>query len=460
MIDDTITAIATAPGESGISIVRISGPSSIDILDKIFKSKKGISIREFPQRRIVYGHIVDREKDKVVDEVLVVYMKAPYTYTKEDVVEINCHGGIVPTRNILGLILKNGVRMAEPGEFTKRAFLNGRIDLAQAEAVMDLISAKTDKGFDVAMSQLEGSLSKDVKGVRDVIIETLAHLHVSIDYTEEDIEEITYPELLENLGFVRGQIEKLLGTTETGKIIREGLNTVIIGKPNVGKSSLLNALLRESRAIVTDVPGTTRDIIEEYLSIKGIPLKIIDTAGIRETEDLVERIGVERSKEFFNKADLIILVLDASQELTEEDREIIEHIEDKRAIVLLNKTDLPEKIKREELEELLIDKRIIRISILEGKGLEEIEEEIVSMVYGGAVKAKDTSFVTNVRHKNSLEKALKSIEEGIDAVNQNLPYDLIEVDIKDCYDALGEITGDTVDDDIVNRIFANFCLGK
>lgn len=460
MIDDTITAIATAPGEAGISIVRISGPSSIDILDKVFKSKKGISIKEFPQRRIVYGHIVDREKDKVVDEVLVVYMKAPYTYTKEDVVEINCHGGIVPTRNILGLILKNGVRMAEPGEFTKRAFLNGRIDLAQAEAVMDLISAKTDKGFDVAMSQLEGSLSKDVKGVRDVIIETLAHLHVSIDYTEEDIEEITYPELLENLGFVRGQIEKLLGTTETGKIIREGLNTVIIGKPNVGKSSLLNALLRESRAIVTDVPGTTRDIIEEYLSIKGIPLKIIDTAGIRETEDLVERIGVERSKEFFNKADLIILVLDASQELTEEDREIIEHIEDKRAIVLLNKTDLPEKIKREELEELLIDKRIIRISILEGKGLEEIEEEIVSMVYGGAVKAKDTSFVTNVRHKNSLEKALKSIEEGIDAVNQNLPYDLIEVDIKDCYDALGEITGDTVDDDIVNRIFANFCLGK
>ncbi len=460
MIDDTITAIATAPGEAGISIVRISGPSSIDILDKIFKSKKGISIREFPQRRIVYGHIVDREKDKVVDEVLVAYMKAPYTYTKEDVVEINCHGGIVPTRNILGLILKNGVRMAEPGEFTKRAFLNGRIDLAQAEAVMDLISAKTDKGFDVAMSQLEGSLSKDVKGVRDVIIETLAHLHVSIDYTEEDIEEITYPELLENLGFARGQIEKLLGTTETGKIIREGLNTVIIGKPNVGKSSLLNALLRESRAIVTDVPGTTRDIIEEYLSIKGIPLKIIDTAGIRETEDLVERIGVERSKEFFNKADLIILVLDASQELTEEDREIIEHIEDKRAIVLLNKTDLPEKIKREELEELLIDKKIIRISILEGKGLEEIEEEIVSMVYGGAVKAKDTSFVTNVRHKNSLEKALKSIEEGIDAVNQNLPYDLIEVDIKDCYDALGEITGDTVDDDIVNRIFANFCLGK
>lgn len=460
MIDDTITAIATAPGEAGISIVRISGPSSIDILDKIFKSKKGISIREFPQRRIVYGHIVDREKDKVVDEVLVVYMKAPYTYTKEDVVEINCHGGIVPTRNILGLILKNGVRMAEPGEFTKRAFLNGRIDLAQAEAVMDLISAKTDKGFDVAMSQLEGSLSKDVKDVRDVIIETLAHLHVSIDYTEEDIEEITYSELLENLEFVRGQIEKLLGTTETGKIIREGLNTVIIGKPNVGKSSLLNALLRESRAIVTDVPGTTRDIIEEYLSIKGIPLKIIDTAGIRETEDLVERIGVERSKEFFNKADLIILVLDASQELTEEDREIIEHIEDKRAIVLLNKTDLPEKIKREELEELLIDKKIIRISILEGKGLEEIEEEIISMVYGGAVKAKDTSFVTNVRHKNSLEKALKSIDEGIDAVNQNLPYDLIEVDIKDCYDVLGEITGDTVDDDIVNRIFANFCLGK
>ncbi|WP_432662096.1 tRNA uridine-5-carboxymethylaminomethyl(34) synthesis GTPase MnmE [Wukongibacter baidiensis] len=460
MIDDTITAIATAPGEAGISIIRISGPSAVDILDSIFQSKKGISIKEFSQRKMVYGHIIDKKKDKVLDEVLAVYMKAPHTYTKEDIVEINCHGGIVPTRNILELILKSGAQMAEPGEFTKRAFLNGRIDLAQAEAVMDLISAKTDKGFDVALNQLEGTLSKKVKEVRDIIVETLAHLHVSIDYTEEDIQEITYPELLTNSLTIKENIEGLLKTSETGKIIREGLNTVIIGKPNVGKSSLLNALLRESRAIVTDIPGTTRDVIEENLSVKGIPLKIVDTAGIRETEDLVEKIGVERSKEFFNKADLIILVLDASEELTKEDKEIIELIEERKAIIILNKTDLPMKISEEELQDLLKEKKIIRSSIIEEKGLMDIEDEIVKMVYGGQVKSASNYFVTNVRHKASLEKALKSIDEGVDAIKQNLPFDLLEVDIKDCYDALGEVTGDTVDDDVIDKIFANFCLGK
>ncbi|SKC88886.1 tRNA uridine-5-carboxymethylaminomethyl(34) synthesis GTPase MnmE [Maledivibacter halophilus] len=460
MIDDTITAIATALGEAGISIIRISGPEAINVLDGIFRSKKGISIKEYPQRKMVYGHIFDKERNKVLDEVLVVYMKAPYTYTKEDIVEINCHGGIVPTRNILHLVLKNGVRMAEPGEFTKRAFLNGRIDLAQAEAVMDLISAKTDKGFDVALSQLEGNLSKNVKKLREIILETLAHLHVSIDYTEEDIQEITYSQLLSNMETIKDEIERLLKTSETGKIIREGLNTVIIGKPNVGKSSLLNALLRESRAIVTDVPGTTRDVIEEYLSIKGIPLKIVDTAGIRDTEDLVEKIGVERSKEFFNRGDLIILVLDASEDLTKEDMEIIEHIKHRKAIVLLNKTDLPQRVDEKKLEGLLPNQRVIKISILEEKGLDEIEDEIVNMVYGGNIKSRDSSFITNVRHKSSLEKALKSISDGIEAANQNLPYDLIEVDIKDCYDFLGEITGDTVDDDIVDKIFSNFCLGK
>ncbi|WP_432406061.1 tRNA uridine-5-carboxymethylaminomethyl(34) synthesis GTPase MnmE [Wukongibacter sp. M2B1] len=460
MIDDTITAIATAPGEAGISIIRISGSNAINILDSIFRSKKGISIKEFPQRKMVYGHIFDREKDKVLDEVLVVYMKTPYTYTKEDVVEINCHGGIVPTRNILELILRSGARMADPGEFTKRAFLNGRIDLAQAEAVMDLISAKTDKGFDVALNQLEGTLSKKVKEVRGAIIETLAHIHVSIDYTEEDIQEITYPELLSNSEAIKENLEGLLKTSETGKIIREGLNTVIIGKPNVGKSSLLNALLRESRAIVTDIPGTTRDVIEENLSVKGIPLKIVDTAGIRETEDIVEKIGVERSKEFFNKADLIILVLDASEELTKEDKEILELIEKRKAIIILNKTDLPIKIGEDELQELLKEKKIIRSSITQEKGLTEIEDEIVKMVYGGQVKSASSYFVTNVRHKASLENALRSINEGIDAIKQNLPFDLLEVDIKDCYDALGEITGDTVDDNIIDKIFANFCLGK
>ncbi len=460
MIDDTITAIATAPGEAGISIIRMSGPSCVDILDNIFKPKKGSSIKAFSERKLVYGHIVDKEDDRILDEVLAVYMKAPYTYTKEDIVEINCHGGIVPTRNILEIVLKNGVRMAEPGEFTKRAFLNGRIDLAQAEAVMDLISAKTDKGFDVALNQLEGGLSKKVKEVRSSIVETLSHIHVSIDYTEEDIEEITYPELISRTREIEEKIESMLKTSETGKIIREGLNTVIIGKPNVGKSSLMNALLRESRAIVTDIPGTTRDVIEEQLSVKGIPLKIVDTAGIRETEDVVEKIGVERSKEFFNKADLIILVLDSSDEITKEDREIINHIKDRKALVLLNKTDLIKRIDEDELERVLPSKRIIKVSILEEEGLSEIEDEIVKMVYGGEVKADNNSFVTNLRHKNSLQKALNSIREGTAAARQYLPFDLLEVDIKDCYDALGEITGDTVDDDIIQKIFANFCLGK
>jgi len=460
MIDDTIVAIATAPGEAGISIIRMSGPDSIDILDKIFVSKKGASIREFPQRRLVYGHIVDKSIERVVDEVLSVYMKAPYTYTREDVVEINCHGGIVPARNILELILKNGARSAEPGEFTKRAFLNGRIDLAQAEAVMDMISAKTDTSFDVALGQLEGTLSKKVGEIRDIIIEVLAHLQVSIDYTEEDIEEITYPELLNQSELIKNKIEKLLATSDTGKIIREGLNTVIIGKPNVGKSSLLNALLKESRAIVTDIPGTTRDVIEEYLNIKGIPLKIIDTAGIRETEDMVEKIGVERSKEFFNKADLVILVLDASQELSDEDREIIKYVKNKKSIILINKTDLPQKIDEEEIKKLIPGKKIIKISIIKELGIQEIEDEIVNMVYGGQIKMKEASFVTNVRHKNALEKALKSIEEAIEAIKQGLFFDLIAVDLNDCYQYLGEITGDTVAENIIDKIFANFCLGK
>ncbi|WIF95873.1 tRNA uridine-5-carboxymethylaminomethyl(34) synthesis GTPase MnmE [Caminicella sporogenes] len=460
MFDDTIAAIATAPGEAGISIIRMSGSKSLEIVDKIFVPKKNKSIKNYPQRRLVYGHIVDKNKDKIIDEVLAVYMKAPFTYTREDVVEINCHGGIVPVRNILDLILKNGARMAEPGEFTKRAFLNGRIDLAQAEAVMDIISAKTDKGFDVALNQLEGSLSKKVSEIRDIIVELLAHLQVSIDYTEEDIQEITYPELLSKSEIVRDKIKKLLDTSETGKIIREGLNTVIVGKPNVGKSSLLNALLRESRAIVTDIPGTTRDVIEEYISIRGIPLKIVDTAGIRETEDVVEKMGVERSKEFFNKADLVIFMLDASKELTKEDREIMEHVKNKKAIILINKTDLPQKINENEIKEILHDKKIIKVSIAKEVGLNELEEEIVKMVYGGRVKSREMSLVTNIRHKNALEKALKSIEESIEAIKQELFFDLIAVDLNDCYEYLGEITGDTVAENIIDNIFKNFCLGK
>lgn len=459
-IDDTIAAIATAPGEAGIGIVRLSGERSIEFVDKIFRSKEDKKLSEYKSRRITYGHIIDPKSNERIDEVLVSYMKGPNTYTREDIVEINCHGGMIPVKKILELVLRLGVRAANPGEFTKRAFLNGRIDLAQAEAVMDLISAKTEKGFDVALNQLEGSLSKQVSKIREQLLEMLAHIEVSIDFAEEDIDEVTLDILLQNSRDVEADIQKLLDTADTGKIVREGLSTVIVGKPNVGKSSLLNALIRESRAIVTDVPGTTRDVIEEHLSIKGIPLRLIDTAGIRETEDIVEKIGVERSKELFNLADLIIVMLDASRELTEEDKQIMELIGSKKALVIINKTDLPKKLDFEEVEKIIGNKKIIKVSIVEEKGLEEIEDALVDMVYQGQVRAKDSLLVTNIRHKNALERALESIKDSTKAIKQKLPLDFVEVDIKNTWEALGEITGDTAGEDLLDHIFKNFCIGK
>ncbi|MBU5676299.1 tRNA uridine-5-carboxymethylaminomethyl(34) synthesis GTPase MnmE [Alkaliphilus sp. MSJ-5] len=459
-IDDTIAAIATAPGEAGIGIVRISGDKSIDLTDQIFRSKEGKKLSEYKPRRITYGYIIDPKTDKRVDEVLVSYMKGPNTYTKEDIIEINCHGGMIPVKNILELVLRMGARAADPGEFTKRAFLNGRIDLAQAEAVMDLISAKTEKGFDVALNQLEGSLSKKVAKVREILLEMLAHVEVSIDFAEEDIDEVTLDFLLEKSSEVEKDIQKLLDTADTGKILREGLSTVIVGKPNVGKSSLLNALVRESRAIVTDVPGTTRDVIEEHLNVKGIPLRLIDTAGIRETEDVVEKIGVEKSKELFNLADLIIVMLDASRELMEEDKQIINLIGQKKALIIINKTDLPQKLNFEEVETIIGSKKIIKVSLVEEKGLEEIEDALVEMVYQGQVRAKDSLLVTNIRHKNALERALESIKDSTKAIKQQLPLDFVEVDIKNTWEALGEITGDSVGEDLLDHIFKNFCIGK
>ncbi|QUH19349.1 tRNA uridine-5-carboxymethylaminomethyl(34) synthesis GTPase MnmE [Alkaliphilus sp. B6464] len=459
-IDDTIAAIATAPGEAGIGIVRISGDKSIDLTDQIFRSKEGKKLSEYKPRRITYGYIIDPKTDKRVDEVLVSYMKGPNTYTKEDIIEINCHGGMIPVKNILELVLRMGARAADPGEFTKRAFLNGRIDLAQAEAVMDLISAKTEKGFDVALNQLEGSLSKKVTKVRETLLEMLAHVEVSIDFAEEDIDEVTLDFLLEKSNEVEKDIQKLLDTADTGKILREGLSTVIVGKPNVGKSSLLNALVRESRAIVTDVPGTTRDVIEEHLNIKGIPLRLIDTAGIRETEDVVEKIGVEKSKELFNLADLIIVMLDASRELMEEDKQIMDLIGQKKALIIINKTDLPKKLNFEEVETIIGNKKIIKVSLAEEKGLDEIEDALVEMVYQGQVRAKDSLLVTNIRHKNALERALESIKDSTKAIKQQLPLDFVEVDIKNTWEALGEITGDSVGEDLLDHIFKNFCIGK
>ncbi len=460
MAEDTIAAIATAPGESGISIVRLSGNKAIEILDQIFVPTKGKSIRDYNARRLTHGRIRNPQTNNYIDEVLAVYMRAPYTYTAEDVAEIDCHGGIVPTKKILEIVLQCGARMADPGEFTKRAFLNGRIDLAQAEAVIDLIRAKTDKSYDVALGQLEGNLSKHVKNIRNDLLELIAHITVNIDFPDEDIEELTYQKIEKQAQKIRKQIVKLLDTADTGKIIREGIQTVIIGKPNVGKSSLMNALLKESRAIVTEVPGTTRDVIEELVSIRGIPLKIVDTAGIRETEDIVEKLGVERSKKVLHKADLIIFVLDVSETLSEEDKQIIKWLSGKQAIVLLNKTDLPMILDEEKIRTALSDKKIIKTSIVEGKGLVQLEEAIVDMVYKGKVQQDETFLVTNIRHKNALERSKKSIGDAIHALQINMPLDFIEIDIRNTWEYLGEITGDTVGEDILNAIFANFCIGK
>lgn len=459
-MSDTIAAISTSVGEAGIGIVRMSGKDAIHIGDKIFRGKKVKSLKDVENRKLTYGHIVDPETGQVVDEVLIACMKEPYTYTRENMVEIYCHGGIIAVKKVLELTLKNGARLAEPGEFTKRAFLNGRLDLAQAEAVIDVIRAKTDKSLEVSINQLEGSISSRVKDIMDILLQMLAHINAAIDFSEEDMEDIDYEDLEAKAIQVKEQIEKLLNTADRGKILREGLNTVILGKPNVGKSSLLNAILRENRAIVTNVPGTTRDIIEEYVNIDGIPLKIVDTAGIRETDNLVEKIGVDRAREMVDKADLIIAVFDISKPLTDEDREIIELIKDKDVIVLLNKVDLPKEFDEDLIEAKLPGKKIIKTSMKNKLGIEKLEEEIKNMFYSGQLDMESDVMITNVRHKNQLVKALKNIEDSLEAIRLNLSIDCIEVDVKACWENLGEISGDTVSEDIIDKIFSEFCIGK
>ena len=457
-IDDTIAAIATAPGEGGIGIIRKKKKKSLQVAQSIFKSKSGKMIKDYNARTLIYGTVVDNEK--VIDEVLVAYMKGPNSYTAEDVIEINCHGGFISVKKILELILSKGVRLAEAGEFTKRAFLNGRIDLSQAEAIIDVIKSKTDMAHEVAQSQLEGSLAKKIKDLRMNVTEVLAHLEVSIDFAEEDVEEITYQTLEEKALELRNEIKKLYDTAESGKILRDGLKTVIVGKPNVGKSSLLNSILGENRAIVTDIAGTTRDVIEEFVNIKGIPLKIVDTAGIRETEDVVEKIGVEKSRESFSTADLVIMVLDASRKLSEEDMEILESLKNKKTIVLLNKMDLEPQIELEKIEEFVNSEDIIKISALKHQGIEELQDKIEAMVYHGSVKNSSNLMITNSRHKDALFKAYESINDAISAIEQRMPYDFIEVDFKNIWDYLGYINGDTVREDLLDTIFANFCIGK
>jgi tRNA modification GTPase len=418
----------------------------------------GKKIIEYKPRTLIYGHILD--DGNIVDEVLVAYMKAPYSYTKEEVIEINCHGGFISVKKILQLILSKGARLADRGEFTKRAFLNGRIDLSQAEAIIDVIKAKTDLAHNVAQNQLEGSLSNKIKDLRYKVTEILAQIEVSIDFPDEDVEHITYETLYKKSLDLRDEIKKLYNSAESGKILREGLKTVIVGKPNVGKSSLLNAILGESRAIVTDIPGTTRDIIEEFININGIPLKIIDTAGIRETEDIVEKIGVEKSRESLSNADLVIIVLDASRKLSEEDINILEDAKDKKAIVLINKTDLQQQLEENKIKEYIAEDSIIRISAIENKGLEDLQNKIENMVYSGDIKHSSDVIITNSRHKDALSKAINSIDDAINAIEGGMPLDFVEVDFKNIWDYLGYINGDTISEDLLDTIFNNFCIGK
>ncbi|MFA5523713.1 MAG: tRNA uridine-5-carboxymethylaminomethyl(34) synthesis GTPase MnmE [Tissierellales bacterium] len=457
---DTIAAIATAPGEAGIGIIRISGKNAIEVGDKIFKNRKQLSLKNCDERKLNYGYVIDPKDGKKIDEVLMVYIKTPYTYTKEDIVEINCHGGNIPVRRILEIVLENGARLAEKGEFTKRAFLNGRIDLSQAEAVMDLISAKTDKSFDVSLNQLEGSISSEVKKLQNILLGMLAHVEASIDFPEDDVEDLTYGNLQDQGNQVLDKMNMLLSTVYTGRILREGLKTVILGKPNVGKSSLLNAILRENRAIVTDIPGTTRDVIEEYVNIKGVPLKIIDTAGIRETEDIVERLGVDKAKELLSQADLVISVFDTSKELSREDFDIFDLIKDKKTIVLLNKSDLPSRTDEEVILKYLPNKRIINTSITNNEGVDRLEETLEEMFLSSEVQISDSTIITNVRHRDQLMKAKDNIDDALNSLASGLPLDCIEVDIKNCWENLGEITGDTVGEDIIDKIFSEFCIGK
>ncbi len=457
---DTICAISTAPGIGGIGIVRISGKSSIEILDKIFLSNKGKKQIDYKSHYLNYGYILDQKNGQRIDEVLVSVMRAPNTYTKEDVVEINCHGGNVSLRKILELCLKNGARLATAGEFTKRAFLNGRIDLAQAEAVIDLINSKTDLGFESAFEQLEGHLSQRVGKLKNEALSLIAHIEASIDFPEHDIEETTIRLLLEKINQLIEEIDDILKNADKGKLIREGLSTAIVGKPNVGKSSLLNSLVRENRAIVTEVPGTTRDIIEEYINVGGVPLKVIDTAGIRETEDVVEKIGVQRSNIAIEKANLILFVLDNNDELSESDLKIAEKIRDKKTIIIINKIDLENKLNEEKIIRILPDKPIIRVSVKEERYLDKLENTISEMFFDGHIELNNNVMITNIRHKSLLEGAKDDLIEAKRGLEESVPVDCVSIDIKNCLEKLGGITGDYVSEDIIDEIFKSFCIGK
>ena len=457
-ITDTIAAISSAAGNSGIGIIRVSGDEAIEVVDKIFRpANKNKKLANVESHTVHYGHIMDG--DKTLDQVLVIVMKNPHSYTGEDTVEIDCHGGMLILKKVLDLVLKNGARTAEPGEFTKRAFLNGRIDLSQAEAVMDLINSKNDFALNSSIEQLKGGVSDAIKDIRKDIIYHIAfiesalddHEHISLDGYDEEITEM----LNENID----KISKLVNSFDNGRIMKEGIKTVILGKPNAGKSSLLNLMLGEDRAIVTDIEGTTRDTLEENINFNGLSLKIIDTAGIRDTEDLVERIGVNKAKEIAKEGDLIIYVVDGSRELDDNDREIIKLINDKQAIILVNKSDMDTVINIDELKKDS-NRDVILFSAKNGEGMDQLEEEIRNMFYSGKVTYNDQVYITNARHKEALENALESLKQVKNSVDAGMPEDFYSIDLMDAYTDLGLIIGESVEDDLVDEIFSKFCMGK
>ncbi|MDF7639922.1 tRNA uridine-5-carboxymethylaminomethyl(34) synthesis GTPase MnmE [Lactobacillus sp. ESL0791] len=453
---DTIAAISTPIGEGGISIVRLSGEEAVKIANRLFK---GPNLEKVPSHTIHYGHIVDPETETTIDEVMVTVMRAPKTFTREDIVEINCHGGIVVTNHILQLLLRHGARMADAGEFTKRAFVNGRIDLTQAESVMDIVRAKTDKARQVAVGQLKGGLLHKIRAMRQQILDTLVNVEVNIDYPEYDADTVTAKQMADTSKAVIAKIDALLKTASEGTALRNGLATAIVGQPNVGKSSLLNYLTQSDKAIVTDVAGTTRDTLEEYVAVQGVPLKLIDTAGIRETDNKVEKIGVERSKKALQKADLVLLLLDASRDMNAEDRELIKATADKKRIIILNKTDLGQKVDAAELAQTT-GSSVITTSILKKQNLEKLEETIKQLFFAGIENSNDQVMVTNQRQVGLLEKAKKQLEDVVQAVNDEVPVDIAQIDFNGAWDTLGEITGDSSPDELVNELFSQFCLGK
>ena len=456
---DTIAAISTPVGEGGISIIRISGDDAVKVAQQIYKGK---DLSKVASHTINYGHIIDPETKEEVDEVMVSVMRAPHTYTKEDVIEINCHGGLLATNRILQLVLSYGARMAEPGEFTKRAFLNGRIDLSQSEAVMDLIRAKTDKSMKVALNQLDGDLSRLIRHLRKDILDVLAQVEVNIDYPEyDDVEEMTTKMLKEKATDIQQRIQALLKTAKQGKVLREGLATAIIGRPNVGKSSLLNALLHEDKAIVTNVAGTTRDVIEEYVNVNGVPLKLIDTAGIRDTADTVEKIGVERSRKALDAADLVLLLIDNSEPLTLEDEKLLKATKDKQRIVILNKTDLPSQLDLDHLKKLVGDDALIETSIVKHEGMDQLGTQISHMFFDQGIESSQNNvMVTNARHIGLLHQANDALSDVLKGIADGMPVDLVQIDMTRCWDLLGEITGDSYQDELLDQLFSQFCLGQ